>query len=112
MVSAFYIQLLPQADHDACILVSDFYFPWFLHFLIFHFLVVSLFCCCLAALGSTLVLLMMASLMVGDHTLVWLELGSVPEEDYQRTFLSLFSCIVPLVLYNITLSFIRKVCYG
>ena len=49
----------------------------------------------------------------GDHTLVWLdlELGSVLE-DYQRTFLSLFSCIVPLVLYNITLSFIRKVCYG
>ena len=51
-------------------------------------------------------LLMMASLMVGDHTLVWLELGSVPEEDYQRTFLSLFSCIVPLVLYNITLIFL------
>ena len=47
-------------------------------------------------------------LMVGDYTLVWLELGLVLEEDYQRTFLSLFSCIVPLVLYNITLFFYKK----
>ena len=103
MVSAFYIQLLPQADHDACILVSDFYFPWFLHFLIFHFLVVSLFCCCLAALGSTLVLLMMASLMVGDHTLVWLdlELRSVLEEDSANfSLFVLVHCTACSLQYN------------
>ena len=56
----------------------------------------------LSCSGVHSVLLMMASLMVGDHTLVWLdlELGVVLEEDYQRTILSLFSCIVPLVLCN------------
>ena len=56
----------------------------------------------LSCSGVHSVLLMMASSVVGDHTLVWLdlELGVVLEEDYQRTILFLFSCIVPLVLCN------------